>query len=124
MSDQDTRYRLVVLGASRTGKSSIIHMFLTGKFLEVYKETVEDLHYREFTVDDKTIKVDILDTAGKACLRPVDVLLTSWVVSGNMEFPAMRRLSIATSHAFILVYSKWKECRRSWSDSPSLPRRG
>ncbi|CAF1254842.1 unnamed protein product [Adineta steineri] len=87
MTDQDTRYRLVLLGASRTGKSSIIHMFLNGKFLDTYKETVEDLHYREFTVDDKTIKVDILDTAG------------------NMEFPAMRRLSIATSHAFILVYS-------------------
>lgn len=65
MADQDTRYRLVLLGASRTGKSSIIHMFLNGKFLETYKETVEDLHYREFTVDDKTIKVDILDTAGK-----------------------------------------------------------
>ncbi|CAF4047186.1 unnamed protein product, partial [Rotaria magnacalcarata] len=87
MTDQDTRYRLVLLGASRTGKSSLIHMFLKGKFLDTYKETVEDLHYREFTVDDKTIKVDILDTAG------------------NMEFPAMRRLSIATSHAFILVYS-------------------
>ncbi|CAF3059323.1 unnamed protein product [Rotaria socialis] len=87
MVDQDTRYRLVLLGASRTGKSSIVHMFLNGKFLETYKETVEDLHYREFIVDDKTIKVDILDTAG------------------NMEFPAMRRLSIATSHAFILVYS-------------------
>ena len=65
MSDQDTRYRLVLLGASRTGKSSIIQMFLNGKFLETYKETVEDLHYREFTVDDKTVKVDILDTAGK-----------------------------------------------------------
>lgn len=65
MTDPDTRYRLVVLGASRTGKSSIIHMFLNGKFLETYKETVEDLHYREFTIDDKTIKVDILDTAGK-----------------------------------------------------------
>lgn len=64
MSDHDTRYRLVVLGASRTGKSSIIHMFLNGKFPETYKETVEDLHYREFTVDEKTIKVDILDTAG------------------------------------------------------------
>ena len=65
MADPDTRYRLVVLGASRTGKSSIIHMFLNGKFLDTYKETVEDLHYREFTIDDKTIKVDILDTAGK-----------------------------------------------------------
>ncbi len=65
MADQDTRYRLVLLGASRTGKSSIIHMFLNGKFLNVYKETVEDLHYRQFTIDDKTIKVDILDTAGK-----------------------------------------------------------
>ncbi|CAF1151793.1 unnamed protein product [Didymodactylos carnosus] len=75
------------MGASRTGKSSIIQMFLNGKCPESYRETVEDLYYREYTVDDKTIKVDILDTAG------------------NMEFPAMRRLSIATSHAFILVYS-------------------
>ena len=66
MTDQDTRYRLVVLGASRTGKSSIIHMFLNGKFLNTYRETVEDLHYREFTVDDKTIRVDLLDTAGRS----------------------------------------------------------
>lgn len=65
MVDQDTRYRLVLLGASRTGKTAIIHMLLNGKFLDTYKETVEDLHYREFTVDDKTIKVDILDTAGE-----------------------------------------------------------
>ena len=65
MTDQDTRYRLVLLGASRTGKSSIIHMLLNGKFLDTYKETVEDLHYREFTINEKTMKVDILDTAGK-----------------------------------------------------------
>ena len=65
MTDQDTRYRLVLLGASRTGKSSIIQMFLNGKLSDTYKETVEDLHYRQFTIDDTTIKVDILDTAGK-----------------------------------------------------------
>lgn len=72
MSNQDTRYRLVFLGASRTGKSSIIQMFLNGKFLDVYKETVEDLHYREFRIDEKTVRVDILDTAGKTIELIVD----------------------------------------------------
>ena len=77
MTDPDTRYRLVLLGASRTGKSSIIHMFLNGKFLDTYKETVEDLHYREFTIDDKTIKVDILDTAGKTRKTQINLIQIS-----------------------------------------------
>lgn len=71
MADQDTRYRLVLLGASRTGKTSIVQMFLNGRFSESYKETIEDLHYREFPMDDKTIKVDILDTAGN--VRKINV---------------------------------------------------
>src|SRR6185437_255378 len=98
MADHDTRYRLVLLGASRTGKSAIIHMFLNGKFLDTYKETIEDLHYREFTIDDKTIKVDILDTAGKINKKKEKFYLILIIIYlGNMEFPAMRRLSIATS---------------------------
>ncbi|XP_033121536.1 GTP-binding protein Di-Ras2-like [Anneissia japonica] len=87
MSDSDERYRVVVLGAGRVGKSSIISQFLEKKFESKYKETVEDLHCREYTVNGHNIKVDILDT------------------SGAMAFPAMRRLSISTAHAFLLVYA-------------------
>jgi len=87
MTDSEQRYRLVVLGAGRVGKSSIIRRLLKDEFVEGYKATVEDLHCRDYEADGNTIKVDILDTAG------------------DLEFPAMRRLSISSAHAFLLVYS-------------------
>jgi len=86
MSDTEQRYRLVVLGSGRVGKSSIIRRLLKDEFAEGYKatvedlhsrghppsriSTVEDLHCRDYDIDGTTIKVDILDTAG------------------NLEFPA------------------------------------
>jgi len=101
MSDTEQRYRLVVLGSGRVGKSSIIRRLLKDEFVEGYKATVEDLHCRDYEIDGNTIKVDILDTAG------------------HLEFPAMRRLSISTANAFLLVYSiddrgSFEEVRRLW----------
>ena len=101
MTDSEQRYRLVVLGSGRVGKSSIIRRLLKDEFVEAYKATVEDLHCREYEIDGSTIKVDILDTAG------------------HLEFPAMRRLSISTAHAFLLVYSiddraSFDEVQRLW----------
>ncbi|KAL0117984.1 hypothetical protein PUN28_008987 [Cardiocondyla obscurior] len=81
------RIRLVVLGGAGVGKSAIIRRLLGQGFSERYRPTVEDLYSRECILGTLTLKVDLLDTAG------------------DLQFPAMRRLSIATAHAFLLVYA-------------------
>lgn len=81
------RVRLVTLGGPNVGKSAIVKRFLFNTFTDKYKPTVEDLFSHEFDFSHLTVKVDILDTAG------------------DLQFPAMRRLSIATAHAFLIVYS-------------------
>lgn len=90
MSDYE-RIRLVILGGQGVGKSCIVKRFLFNTYSDKYKSTVEDLYNREYDLGPVTLKVDILDT------------------SGDMQFPAMRRLSIATAHAFLLVYAATSE---------------
>lgn len=46
----EKRYRLVVLGSGKVGKTAIIRRFLYGDFAEKYKETVEDLHTKDFKI--------------------------------------------------------------------------
>ncbi|XP_066601797.1 GTP-binding protein Di-Ras2 [Prorops nasuta] len=86
MADHE-RIRLVVLGGAGVGKSAIIRRLLGQGFTERYRPTVEDLYSRECVLGTLTLKVDLLDTAG------------------DLQFPAMRRLSIATAHAFLMVYA-------------------
>lgn len=86
-ADKEVRYRIAVLGAVGVGKSSIISQFLYDRFNSEYKETVEELHRGQYNIDGILLTLDILDTAG------------------HHEFPAMRKLAIGTSDAFILVYS-------------------
>ncbi|XP_049847481.1 GTP-binding protein Rhes-like isoform X1 [Schistocerca gregaria] len=85
-SGAGTRHKVVVMGAAKVGKSSIISRFLYGTFSDKYKRTVEEMHHGEFSVAGVRLTLDILDT------------------SGAYEFPAMRALSISSADAFILVY--------------------
>lgn len=102
MADTDQRTRVVFMGAGRVGKTAILKRFLFNTFSDEYKETVEDLYVRDYNVRGSLIKVDFFDTAG------------------NLTFPAMRRLSISTAHAFVLVYSitsleTFEEVKKLWS---------
>jgi small GTP-binding protein len=52
-----------------------------------YKATVEEMYSEEYIINGMALTLDFLDTAG------------------SYQFPAMRKLSIGTADAFILVYS-------------------
>ncbi|XP_034951751.1 ras-related protein Rap-2a [Chelonus insularis] len=84
--DAPARYKIVVMGAAKVGKSSIINQFLYNTFSPKYKRTVEEMHRGDFNVSGIQLTLDILDT------------------SGSYDFPAMRELSIKSADAFILVY--------------------
>ncbi|KAF7265958.1 ras-related protein Rap-2a isoform X2 [Rhynchophorus ferrugineus] len=82
----NVRHKIVVMGAAKVGKSSIITQFLYSTFSSKYKRTVEEMHHGDFNVQGVHLTLDILDT------------------SGAYEFPAMRALSISSADAFVLVY--------------------
>lgn len=100
LQEQDSAdYRVVIMGAARVGKTCIVSQFLHDKYLTDYHETIEELHRGEFVMDGTRVILDILDT------------------SGAFQFPAMRKLAIATSDAFVLVFSvesedSFKEMKR------------
>ncbi|KAK3690907.1 hypothetical protein RRG08_021605 [Elysia crispata] len=83
-------YRIAIMGPAGVGKSAIVNQFLYGKFQTDYKETVVDMHRGVFQLGDTKLTLELLDTAGA------------------YTFPGMRRLAIATSDAFVLVYSQDK----------------
>ena len=84
---QKHRYRVVVMGAAGVGKTSILTQFLYQRFVDEYHATVEEMYTEDYLINGMDVTLDFLDTAG------------------SYEFPAMRKLSIQTADAFILVYS-------------------
>ena len=82
-----SNFRVVVMGAAGVGKTCIVNRFLYEQFQSEYKATVEEFHQGCYDVNGVPLKLDILDT------------------TGSYDFPAMRKLSISTGDAFILVYS-------------------
>ncbi|XP_015226653.1 PREDICTED: GTP-binding protein Rhes-like [Cyprinodon variegatus] len=79
--------RIVVLGAPRVGKTSILRRYLRDGFVEEYHPTSEDFLRKLFCIRGETYQIDILDA------------------SRERDFPAKRRLSILTGDIFLLVFS-------------------
>ena len=80
----------MVLGASQTGKTSIVRQFLYDQFSSRHVETMDDMYRGEFeAANGKMINFDIEDVGATYIY----------------EFPSMKSVSLNSADAFILVFS-------------------
>jgi len=86
----NSSYRVLVMGASRVGKTAIISQFLYDQFCPEYKPTVEEMYRGEFDIGaEKKLSLNIEDTSGTF----------AW------DFPAMVEVSLSAADAVLLVFS-------------------
>lgn len=64
ISSTAVRHKIVVMGAAKVGKTSLITQFLYSKFSPKYKRTVEEMHQGAFSISGVSLTLDILDTSG------------------------------------------------------------
>ncbi|XP_012874222.1 PREDICTED: GTPase RhebL1 [Dipodomys ordii] len=82
------RYRKVlVLGYNAVGKTSLVHQFVNGEFLEDYDPTVENTYSKIVTVGKDEFHLHLVDTAGQD------------------EYSILPYSFIIGVHGYVLVYS-------------------
>lgn len=66
MSSSRLQLKVIVLGDSGVGKTSILNRFVKQEFSQSYRATVgADFLFKEFTMDNKEISLQLWDTAGQ-----------------------------------------------------------
>lgn len=65
-SKKKTLLKVIILGDSGVGKTSLMQQFVNGKFSHQYKATIgADFLTKELTIDDKSVTMQLWDTAGQ-----------------------------------------------------------
>lgn len=84
MTDYDFLFKILVLGDSNVGKSSLLRRFVDDEFQEQYSSTIGiDFKIKTLVVDRLCIKLQIWDTAGQERFRS---LSTSYFRGANGIF--------------------------------------
>ncbi|EDR29399.1 hypothetical protein, conserved [Entamoeba dispar SAW760] len=87
MNKHQKRYKLVVFGASRIGKTSTILQFIGGRFIETYQPSGDETYQKTIQIDNKRVEIDISD------------------VCVSEESKGSTHYYIRTRDGFILMYS-------------------
>ncbi|KAJ3446901.1 ras-like protein [Anaeramoeba flamelloides] len=59
-----TEHKIVVVGGGGVGKSALTIQFTQNHFVEEFDPTIEDTYRKQIVIDEETIILDIVDTAG------------------------------------------------------------
>ncbi|XP_064619564.1 ras-like protein 2 [Lineus longissimus] len=85
--EEPESYKVVFLGGSAVGKTSIIKRHFYDKHNYSHSITIEDLYKEKITVENVQLEMDIIDT------------------SGSEHLPALRRQAIQKADAIVIVYA-------------------
>ena len=72
MSNYSSFQKIIIIGSSATGKTSLLYQFNEGKFYDVLPQTLGvEFTNKMFSIGDKNVKVQLWDTAGQERFRAV-----------------------------------------------------
>ena len=70
--EYDYLFKLVIIGNSGVGKSSVLLRFADDQFNESYITTIGvDFRFKTLSIDGKNVKLQIWDTAGQERFRTI-----------------------------------------------------
>lgn len=70
--DCDYLFKVIVIGDSGTGKTSLLSMFALGEYRDKYISTIGvDFKLRTVVIDEKVVKIQIWDTAGQERFKTI-----------------------------------------------------
>ncbi|KAH7726737.1 Small GTPase superfamily [Aphelenchoides avenae] len=84
---EPSQFTIVLMGAPKVGKTTMVNQFLWELFVREYRPTVEEFNWVEYEGDNGELLLQLIDS------------------SGSRDFLAMRYLYIRTGDAFMIVYS-------------------
>ena len=79
--------KIVILGDGACGKTSLLNVFTSGYFPQVYEPTVFENYIHDIYIDGQPLQLSLWDTAGQE------------------EFDRLRSLSYNDTHCIILCFS-------------------
>ena len=98
----DFTLKYIIVGNAAVGKSNISYRFSKGLFAEEYKATVGmDFAFKNITVRDKNIRIQIWDTAGQECFKSISRGYYKSSVCGLIVYDITNRESFSNVSSWV-----------------------